>query len=77
MTEEDLLELQKEIDEAKQREAELKGEKKALMNQLKEDWGCTTIKQAHKKLSKLEQKKDELKSEIDDALETLEEKYFE
>lgn len=77
MTEQELLDLKDEIDEAKQIAAELKGQKKALMSQLNEDWECTTIKQAKKKLTKQEQEVAELEKEIEKGIAEIEETYFE
>lgn len=75
LTEEQLLDLKREIEESKARISELKGQKTALLNQLKEDWKCNDIEAAKFKLKKLEQKVTEIDSEIDKLTAELEELY--
>jgi len=43
MDEQDLFRLKEDVEEAKQKVSELKGERQALMKQLKEEWSCDTI----------------------------------
>lgn len=75
MTEKKLLELKKEIEEAKNVVAELKGQRTALMTQLKEEWGCTTIEAADKKVKDLEKQIKDLTTNIETGLEELERQY--
>lgn len=74
MDERELLELKKEIDETKQKVDQLKGERQALIKQLKEEWGCDTIEDAEKKAKKMEQEIENLSISIDEDLEDLESK---
>jgi septal ring factor EnvC (AmiA/AmiB activator) len=73
MTEKDLLELKEEIEEAKQKVSELKGEKQALLKQLKENWKCSSIEDAEKKLVKLGEQEEQLSNQIETGIEELEE----
>ncbi len=76
MNEQQLLELKEEINEAKTEVAELKGQKKSLLTQLKENWECTTIEVAQKKVKKMQSSIEDLQTQIDQ--ETIElEKHFE
>jgi predicted nuclease with TOPRIM domain len=76
MTEKELIELQEEIEEAKQKVAELKGEKKALLKQLKEKHGCKTVKEATALIKKLQKKSKRLEKEIAEEVKQIEKKYF-
>jgi predicted nuclease with TOPRIM domain len=76
MTERDLLKLKEDIEEAKEKFQQFKGQKNALMQQLKEEWDCTTIKDAHKILKKLEIEVEEISNEIVKGLDELEKKYL-
>jgi predicted nuclease with TOPRIM domain len=76
MTERDLLKLKEDIEEAKEKFQQLKGQKNALMQQLKEEWDCTTIKDAHKILKKLKIEVEEISNEIVKGLDELEKKYL-
>lgn len=73
--EERLLELKQTIDTAKTTVAELKGQRKSLMNQMKEVWGCKTLEEADKKLEKMSQEIKELDEEIKRRSAEIEEKY--
>jgi len=64
-TKKDLLELKNKIDEAKANAADLKGELKFLMKQLKTQYDCDNeediedkLKQYNKKIKKLQEQKD-------------------
>ena len=75
LTEQDLLNLKGEIDEAKTKVSELNGQKTALMNQLKTDFGCKTPKEAEKKLTDLKKEITTLENEIEEGTKELSEKY--
>jgi len=75
MTEKELLDLKEKIIEAKNELAELKGQKTALMRQLKEQWGATSIEAAKKKLTKMEEDIKTLETNIESSIEELDEKY--
>ena len=72
MKTEDLIELQEEIEERKTQKAQLEGERNAIMKQLKDEWGCTTIKKAQDLIEKKEKEMKTLEQEIADGLEEIE-----
>ena len=76
MTEQELLHLKEEIDEAKELQSKLQGQREALLQQLKEEYGCSTIKQAEKLLDSMEQDIEKMSGEIEDGLEQLEKDYY-
>jgi uncharacterized protein YaaN involved in tellurite resistance len=75
MIETDLLELKKEVDEAKNNVVGLKGQQTALFKQLKDDWGCKTIEEAEKKVKSMGKEIDTLQEQIETGIEELEQKY--
>lgn len=75
MTEADLLKLKRQIDEAKQTTAELKGHQSALMKQLKDDWKCNTVEEAQELIAKMDKEIKTLSNNIETGLEELEKKY--
>jgi DNA-binding FrmR family transcriptional regulator len=72
MTEKDLLELKEKIKEANEKFLQLKGQREALLQQLKEDWECTTIKQAQTKIDDIEKELTKINSEILEGIKNLE-----
>lgn len=76
MKEQELLELKKEIDDAKQQVSELTGQKNALMKQLKEDWGCKTIEEAEEKLKIMDKNITIISTKIEKATKELEAKFI-
>jgi predicted nuclease with TOPRIM domain len=75
MNEQDLLELKEEIEEAKQKVSELKGEKQALMKRLKEDWDCNSVDEAKTKLAEIEKKIEKITENIEIGCENLSQKF--
>lgn len=75
MNEQQLLDLKHQIDQAKSKAAELKGEQKSLMQQLKKDWECDTIAQAEKNVKEMEKEITTLDDKIKKGVEELEERY--
>jgi len=75
MKEADLLKLKQEIDQAKSSVSELKGQQTALLKQLKEEWGCSSIEEAEKKIKKMQKEIETLDASIETGLEELEEQY--
>lgn len=71
MTDRDLFKLKENIEDAKNRLAELKGQRKALITQLKEEWGVTSIEEADKKLKALERNIVSLQEERDKGILSL------
>lgn len=72
MTTEELIELQEEIEDKKTQNAQLEGERNAILKQLKEDFGCKTVKQAEELIEKKEEEIERLDLQIADELNELE-----
>lgn len=53
LNEQELLDLKEQVNAAKTTVSELTGQQTALLRQLKEEWGCKTIKEAEGKLEKM------------------------
>ena len=53
--EKQLLRMKEEIGQAKEKKSQAEGSLKTLMGQLEDDFDCSTIKQAKKKLLELEE----------------------
>lgn len=75
MNEQQLLNLKHQVEEAKDKAAELKGQQKSLMARLDKDWGCKTVAQAEKKAKEIQTEIDQLNDQINKGVEELEEKY--
>lgn len=75
MDENGLLRLKKEIEKSKSSLAELQGQQKYLMQELKDKWKCNNLEAAETLLDKMEKDIDKLKSELDKQLSAIEEKY--
>jgi prefoldin subunit 5 len=76
LTEKQLLEKKKEIDQAQQTLSELTGEEKALLKQLSTEWGCKTLEDAKKKLEAYKKEIDKLDEQIQEKTEEIEKTYF-
>lgn len=72
MTEKELLQLKKEITEAKSNMQQLKGQRTAWIKQLKEKFECNSLKDAEKKLTALQKKHAKYEEEIKEQLEEIE-----
>jgi len=68
-----LLKLKDELEEKSKKKDKLEGRKEALYEQLKADYGCSTLKAAEAKLKKLETKHKRTLNTIEKELEELEE----
>jgi predicted nucleic acid-binding Zn-ribbon protein len=77
MTEQELLKLKNEIDDAKSSVSELKGQMTVLMKQLKDEYKCNSIEDAEVLLTKWEKEVTKIQQQIDKGIEELEEKYKE
>jgi uncharacterized protein YukE len=73
-TEKQLLEKKKEISDAKTELSELKGEEKALLKQLKDDWKCNDLSEARKKIKSWEAEATDLTTKIEEKSQELESK---
>lgn len=70
-----LLKMQKKIETAKKEKAEANGELKALMTQLKTDFGITTVEEAQHELAKIIKREEELETKLEAIMEELESNY--
>ena len=75
MTEKELLRLKEDIEEAKAKEQQLKGQNKMLLKQLKDEFDCDDIESANNKLAKIKKKSEKIKKEIDKKVQEIQEKY--
>lgn len=74
-TEQFLLDLKQQIEDAKQSVAELKGEQTALLKQLKDTYKCNSISEAEKKIQSIQIERDKIQQQIEKGCRELEEKY--
>lgn len=72
MTPEELLELKKEIAAAKTNEAQLTGQRTAILKQFKDDLKCPSVEAAEKKLKTLDTEIENISAQIDEGIEELE-----
>lgn len=75
MKREDLLELKEKIEKGQKELAEIKGQKTMLMQQLKKDFGCATLKEAEKLLSRQTKDIEKLNEDVNKGMEELENEY--
>ena len=69
--------LKKDVEVAQQRADRAQGALDQLMETLKKDFDCTTLKQAQKKLTNLQEQEEEAKEEFVEAVEEFEENWDE
>lgn len=74
-TEKELLQIKKEIETAKTEIAQLSGQEKILLQRLKDDWDCSSLPEAKKKLRELEEGIKRTTDLIEEQSELLSEKY--
>ena len=75
MNEDRSLRLKKDIDEANSEISELKGSRKQLMKDLKDNWNCNTLEEAETAHAKLDNDITRLGEKITKGTEELNEKY--
>ena len=75
MNERQLLEVRHQIDDAKQRVAELKGRQGHQLETLQKDWKCSSVEEAKQLQDSILKKIGSLNIKIDKALQELENKY--
>lgn len=75
MSENDLLKLKKQVDEAKTTVSELRGELTAGMKQLKDEWKQTSLEGAKKHLKSISKEIEDIDAKITEHSEELESKY--
>jgi hypothetical protein len=75
MTEQQLIDLKSQIEDAKQSVSELKGQQTALLKQLKDTYKCNSIEEADKKVGVMQKDIATLQKQIDEYTKELEAKY--
>ena len=75
MTEQQLVDLKKKIDTFKQKQSELKGKKKALLENLQSTFGCKTVEEAEKKANELQKEIESLEKDKVKGIKEIEENY--
>lgn len=76
MTERDLLSLKEKIESSKESISQMKGQLTVLLQQLKENFDCSTFEQAKKKYKQMEKDYETLSSELEEEIENFEIKYL-
>lgn len=76
MTEKELLKLKKKVDNAQYEEQQLKGQRKAILVNLKEDFDCDTVDEAIEKRKALEKKAKKLTEKLEIKLNQIEKEYM-
>ncbi len=69
--------LKKDVETAQQRKDRAQGALDQLMKTLEEDFNCSTLKQAQKKLTNLQEQEKDAKEDFVEAIEDFEEKWEE
>jgi flagellar biosynthesis chaperone FliJ len=75
MTEKEILKLRDKVESAEQSVQQLKGRRKELLAQLREDFKCDTNKQAKEKRKELISKLNTIQEKIEKKLDEIEKKY--
>lgn len=76
MTERDLLNLKEKIESSKESISQMRGQLTVLLQQLKENFDCSTFEQAKKKYKQMEKDYETLSSELAEEIENFEIKYL-
>jgi predicted nucleic acid-binding Zn-ribbon protein len=74
MTEQELLDLKQDINEAKQKKSTLEGKQEYLLEELKKKWGCKTTEEADAKLTKMKKEIEKYNTQIEEKAARLEQK---
>jgi len=69
------MELKKKVELAQQKADRAEGALQQVMNRLEEDFECSSVEDAEKKLKILEKQKQKAKEEFENAVEAFEEKW--
>ena len=75
MNEQQFLQAKERVNKAQQTDSELKGQKTALLKQLKDEFECTTLEAAEKELVSIDEEIEQLTDDIHNGMQELEEKY--
>jgi predicted transcriptional regulator len=73
MEKDDLLNLKREIDLARNEVSELKGRRSGLIQDLEKNWGCSSLEEAMDKIEQLDKKLSKAQKELEDGMEELRE----
>lgn len=71
----DYLALKKTVEEAQQNADKAEGALEQVMKQLKDDFGCSTLVEAKKKLKQLQKQEENITIEFEEAVESFEKKW--
>jgi hypothetical protein len=66
------LEIKKKVEEDKRKDSQVEGALGEVMNQLKSEFGCSTLKEANQKLKKWRRQKAKIEDEFEEAVEQYE-----
>ncbi len=75
LDEKKLLELKQEIEEAKNKVAELKGRKEYLLQELQDKYNCKSLEEAQSRIDNLNSAIIDLEQQIEKEIEELENEY--
>lgn len=75
MTEKQLLDIKKDIENAKEELLKSKGRRQVLTDSLEKDFGCKTIEQAKKEYGKIKKDIEDLEARKEEKIEQLENEY--
>lgn len=75
MDKQDLLDLKERIDEVKEEISKLEGRKAGYLETLKDQFKCSSVKEANELLQKMDKNIEDLDDEIKTGLEQLEEEF--
>lgn len=67
--------LQRQIEDSKTKKSELTGQLNAFVERLQKDWKCVTVKEAEKRIAKMDDTIADLDDKIETKLKELEEEY--
>jgi predicted nuclease with TOPRIM domain len=75
ISQQDLLDLKSNIEEAKDAVSELKGKKSNLLQRLQEEWDCANLAEAERRLEELDGELIKVEEKIEKKSEALEKEY--
>lgn len=76
MNEKELIKLKKKVDAAEYETQQLKGQRNAILDNLKEDFKCNSIEEAEEAKNKLKKKLKKFSEELDEKLKQIEKEYL-
>jgi hypothetical protein len=75
MTEQQILDLKKKIDSQKQKQSELKGKRKGLLETLKNTFDCDSVEEAERKAADIQKRIEKLEAEKQKGIKEIEDNY--